>query len=98
MGLPLASLQRVLEAFGFARPEPGDAVVEAERPVAALMGRAVELGFVDEVASVRFGNLYAEALRRIASVEVEVYHSGIEMPLLRSGLSEQQDHRAGPGG
>jgi adenylate cyclase len=90
VGLPFEALQRIVEAFGFARPEPGDAVVEAERPVALVMGRAVALGFVDEAASVRVGNVYAEALRRIASVETEVYHSGIEMPLLRSGLGEQR--------
>jgi hypothetical protein len=29
VGLPVESLQRIGEAFGFARPEPGDAVVEA---------------------------------------------------------------------
>jgi adenylate cyclase len=90
VGLPFGSLQRIMEAFGFARPEPGDAIVEAERPVAALVGRAVAVGLVDEAASVRFGNVYAEALRRIASVEVEVYHSGIEMPLLRSGLGARR--------
>ncbi len=88
--LPFESLQRIVEAFGFARPEPGDAVVAAERPVASLMGRAMELGFVDEATSVRFGNVYAEALRRIALVETEVYHSGVEMPLLRSGLGERR--------
>ena len=38
----------------------------------------------------RIGNLYAEALRRIALAETEVYHSGIEMPLLRSGLGERR--------
>jgi hypothetical protein len=90
VGLPFESLQRIMEAFGFARPEPGDAIVEAERPIAALVGRAVAVGLVDEAASVRFGNVYAEALRRIASVEVEVYHSGIEMPLLRSGLGARR--------
>jgi adenylate cyclase len=90
VGLPFEALQRIVEAFGFAGPEPGDAVVEAERPVALVMGRAVALGFVDEAASVRVGNVYAEALRRIASVETEVYHSGIEMPLLGSGLGERR--------
>jgi adenylate cyclase len=90
VGLPLPSLQRIVEAFGFARAEPEDAVVEAERPVAALMGRAVALGFVDEAASVRAGNVYAEVLRRIALVETEVYHWGIELPLLRSGLGERR--------
>jgi adenylate cyclase len=90
VGLPFESLQRIVEAFGFARPEPGDAVVAAERPVAQLMGRAVALGFVDEAASVRFGNVYAEALRRIAAVEAEVYHTGIELPLLRSGVGPRR--------
>jgi hypothetical protein len=32
VGLPFESLQRIVEAFGFARPEPGDAIVAAERP------------------------------------------------------------------
>jgi adenylate cyclase len=90
VGLPLALLQRIVEAFGFARPEPGDAVVAAERPVAQLMGRAVALGIVDEAASVRFANVYAEALRRIAAVEAEAYHSGIELPLLRSGIGPRR--------
>ena len=90
VGLPLEALQRIVEAFGFARPELGDAVVAAERPVAVVMGRAVALGFVDAAVSVRVGNVYAEALRRIAAVETEVYHSGIEMPLLRSGLGERR--------
>jgi adenylate cyclase len=90
VGLPFDALQRIVEAFGFARPEPGDAVVAAERPVALVMGRAVALGFVDEAVSMRVGNVYAEALRRIAAVETEVYHSGIEMPLLRSGLGERR--------
>lgn len=90
VGLPFEALQRIVEAFGFARPEPGDAVVAAEHPVALVMGRAVALGFVDAAASVRVGNVYAEALRRIAAVETEVYHSGIEMPLLRSGVGERR--------
>src|SRR4029453_10713855 len=72
-GLPMEGIAKAIRAgplsFGFARPEPGDGVVAAERPVAALIGRAIKVGLVDEAASVRFGNLYAEALRRIAAVE-----------------------------
>jgi adenylate cyclase len=88
--LPFHALQRIVEAFGFARPEPGDAVVAAERPVALVLGRAAALGFVDQAVSVRVGNVYAEALGRIAAVECEVYHWGIEMPLLRSGVDERR--------
>jgi adenylate cyclase len=54
------------------------------------MGRAVRLEIVDEAAARRVGNVYAESLRRIAAVENEVYHSGIEMPLLRAGHDQRR--------
>src|SRR6266511_1168557 len=78
VGLAVESLQRIVAAFGFARPEPGDAVIEAERPIASLIGQAVGLGIVDEATAMRVGSVYAEALRRVAAVENEIYHSGIE--------------------
>jgi class 3 adenylate cyclase len=65
-------------------------VVEAERPIATLMGRAIRLGAIDEATAVRLGSMYAEVFRRAATAENEVYHSGFEMPLLRSGLDERQ--------
>ena len=88
-GLSIDSLQRIVEAFGFARPEPGDLVAEGERPIAVVMGEALARGIVDEVTAVRLAHVYAEALRRIAAAETEIYHSGIEMPLLRSGIGER---------
>ena len=89
-GIPFESLRSVLEAFGFPRREPGDVVAETERPAALFMGQAITLGFVDERGAVRFGNVYAEALRRVAAVETEAYHAGVEMPLLRSGLTQSE--------
>ena len=90
VGLSFEALQRLVEAFGFARPEPKDVVVEAERPIALLAGRVVELEIVDEAGLSRLGHVYAEAFRRIALAETEVYHSGVEEPLLRSGLGESR--------
>ena len=90
VGLSFEALQRLVEAFGFARPEPKDVVVEAERPIALLAGRIVELEIVDEASLARLGHVYAEAFRRIALAETEVYHSGVEEPLLRSGLGESR--------
>lgn len=90
VGLSFEALQRLVEAFGFARPEPKDVVVEAERPIALLAGRIVELEIVDEAGLARLGHVYAEAFRRIALAETEVYHSGVEEPLLRSGLGESR--------
>ena len=90
VGLPFDALQHVLEAFGFARPGPEDLVLETERPIAHLIGQAVSMGIVDVGAAIRYGMVHTEALRRIAAVQNEVYHSGVEMPLLRSGLSERE--------
>jgi len=90
VGLSFEALQRLVEAFGFVRPEPEDVVVEAERPIALLAGRIVELEIVDEAGLARLGHVYAEAFRRIALAETEVYHSGVEEPLLRSGLGESR--------
>lgn len=89
-GVPFGALKPVLEAFGFPSREPGDLVAETERPVATLMGQAIALGFVDDRGAVRFGNVYSEALRRIAAVETEAYHAGVEMPLLRSGATQSE--------
>jgi hypothetical protein len=55
VGLSFEALQRLVEAFGFARPEPKDVVVEAERPIALLAGRIVELEIVDEAGLARLG-------------------------------------------
>ena len=89
-GLPFESLRRLVEAFGFTRPEPEDVVVDAERPIALLAGRLAEHEIVDAAALTRLAHVYAEAFRRIALAETEVYHSEVEVPLLRSGLGESR--------
>jgi class 3 adenylate cyclase len=89
-GIPFETLRVVLEAFGFPPIQPSVVVTQTERPIALLMGQAISLGFVDEHGAVRFGNVYAEALRRIAAVETEAYHAGVEMPLLRSGATQSE--------
>jgi class 3 adenylate cyclase len=86
VGLSFETLRSVLTAFGFPPPEADDAVVLAERPIAQLCGRAIGLGMIDERGAVRFGSMYAEVFRRAAAYETEIYHEGVEMPLLRSGL------------
>jgi len=88
-GLSFESLRSLVEAFGFVRPEPEDVVPQAERPIVLLAGRLAELE-VDEAALARLGHVYAEAFRRIALAETEVYHTGVEVPLLRSGVGESR--------
>src|SRR5262245_13399778 len=90
IGVPLASLQAILEAFGFSSLEADDVVLETERPIAHLIGQAMSLGIIDLRRATRYGAAHTEALRRLAAVQTEIYHSGVEMPLLRSGVSESE--------
>ena len=90
IGIPFETLNALLTAFGFTRSQPSDMVVEAERPIASLMAEVIRLGVIDEQAAVRLASVYVEALRRLAAAESEVYHAGVEMPLLRSGLGENE--------
>jgi adenylate cyclase len=90
VGLPLGSLRAILESFGFSSLGADDVVLETERPIAQLIGQAMSMGIVDLRTATRFGAAHAEALRRIAAVQTEIYHSGVEMPLLRSGVSESE--------
>jgi adenylate cyclase len=90
VGLSFEALRAIVTAFGFPPPRPGDRVVEAERPIASLMGKLIRFGAIDEPTAVRLGSIYAEVFRRAATAENEVYHSGFEIPLLRSGLDERQ--------
>jgi adenylate cyclase len=87
-GVALESLQAILGAFGFSSLGVDDLVLETERPIAHLIGQAMALGIIDVRTATRFGAAHAEALRRVAAFQTEIYHSGVEMPLLRSGVSE----------
>lgn len=88
IGVPFPTLRRALEAFGFTRPEPTHLVGDDARAVASLIGRALAIGIVDEVTTIRLGHFYAESLRRIALAETEIYHARIEMPLLDAGAAQ----------
>ena len=94
VGLPFETLGAIVTAFGFSPPQPDDPAVEAQRPIASLMAKVIEMGVIDEVAAVRLGSLYAEIFRRAAAAENEVYHEGFEMPLLRAGEGERRSMEA----
>lgn len=89
VGLTFETLRTIVTAFGFSPPHPSDVVVEAERPIALLMGKAIELDVINEQAAVRLASIYVEVFRRVAAAENEVYHAGMEMPLLRAGMGDR---------
>jgi hypothetical protein len=90
LDLSVEITQRIVEAFGFSRPQPEDPVTDGELDTIRLLARALDAGVIDVATTVRFGAVYADTMRRAAAMENEVYHSGFEMPLLRTGHAQPQ--------
>jgi adenylate cyclase len=89
LGLPMGLLRRAYEAVGFAPPEPDDLVREDDLEVLPAIQAAVAAG-IDEDATVRALRVFGDSLRRIAQTQNRLFHSRIELPLLRAGLSQRQ--------
>jgi adenylate cyclase len=87
--LPMALVQRVHEASGLGRPQPGDPIhpLDRDRLGGAQLGRMLGL---DDGVLIRIARVYGENLRRIAQAEPEFYHDHVEAPLLASGMDERQ--------
>jgi adenylate cyclase len=87
--LPMALVQRVHEASGLGRPQPGDPIHSLDRDLlgSAQLGRMLGL---DDGVLIRIARVYGENLRRIAQAEPEFYHDHVETPLLASGMNERQ--------
>jgi adenylate cyclase len=88
-GISLELLQAIHESNGYARPEPDDPVREDELDQVTLMRMTLEAG-VDPGAVERQIRVWGESVRRIAEADSNFYHTQIEIPLLRSGMSEAQ--------
>ena len=88
-GLDLEVLQAIRESMGFARPEPDDPVHEEELDLIPVVTVALEAG-ADPVAVERLVRVWGESMRRITEAAATFYHAQIEVPLLRSGMSEAQ--------
>ena len=89
LGLPMALLRRGYEATGFAPPEPEEPVREDDLELLPAIQAALAAG-IDEDATVRALRVFGDSLRRIAETQNQLFQSKVELPLLRSGLSQRQ--------
>ncbi len=89
-GVDVDFLQRWLEATGWPPADPEDRMRHDELEVVPLIQGAWNTGIRDDAMLVRIGRVIADALRRVAQAEAEVYHAKLEMPLLAAGLSQGQ--------
>jgi adenylate cyclase len=88
-GVSLELLQAIRESMGFARPESDDPVHEELLDSLPVLKVALEAG-ADPLAIERLVRVWGESMRRISEASSSFYHTQIELPLLRSGMSEAQ--------
>ena len=87
--VPLALVQGIHQATGFAPPEAGDRAGEDD----VTMLEVAELfrgAGVDDDATLRLLAVYADSVRRIAKAEADYYEANIERRLRATGLDERQ--------
>jgi adenylate cyclase len=88
-GVPVAFLQAVHQALGFAPPDPGARAGEDDLTMLDVAELFRGAGVSDD-ATLRLLTAYADSLRRIAKAEADYYEANIERPLRRGGLDEPQ--------
>jgi adenylate cyclase len=87
--VPLAFVQAVHRALGFAPPDPADRAGEDDLTMLDLAELFRGAGVSDE-ATLRLLAVYADSLRRIAKAEADYYEANIERRLRARGLDERQ--------
>jgi len=86
LGFSLDFVLALEESLGKVRPDPADAAPDDLPAMLEMPGVAFDAG-VDIQTHLRLVRVYADALRRIAETEGDVFHRLIELPRLESGLS-----------
>ena len=85
----LAFVQRLHEAIGFLAPR-GDELARADDPTMVGLAKIFTSIGVSEAGVLRLFRVYADALRRIAQAEAELFESEVEGRLRSAGLDERQ--------
>ena len=85
-GIPVELLMVIREAVGFAEPQPEDRLRENELQIVPLVEAQISQGFRLTVIE-RWLRVYGDSLRRIAETEVDWWHTEVELPLLKSGMT-----------
>jgi adenylate cyclase len=88
-GVDLELLQVLRESIGYARPGPDERVRQDELDCVELVKMGIAAG-ADPAAMERQVRVWGENVRRIAEADSNFYHTQIEVPLLKSGMSEAE--------
>jgi adenylate cyclase len=75
--------------MGFARPQAGDPVHEETLEWIPVLQVVLEAG-VDPLAVENLVRVWGESMRRLSEASASFYHTQIEVPLLRKGMSDSE--------
>jgi adenylate cyclase len=87
VGVPLEFVLAFEEALGRVRPAPNDPAPSDLEALLEAPRVAIDAGVIDDRTHLRLIGVYADALRRIAETEGDVFHRLIEVPRLEAGMS-----------
>jgi adenylate cyclase len=87
VGVPLEFVLAFEEALGKVRPAPNDPAPSDLEALLEAPRVAIDAGVIDDRTHLRLIGVYADALRRIAETEGDVFHRLIEVPRLEAGMS-----------
>jgi class 3 adenylate cyclase len=87
--VPESLVERLHESIGFEPPNPHDRAGEDDLALLDVMELFRSVDVPDE-AVVRLFAVYADALRRLAKAEAELYETNIEERLRSSGMNERE--------
>jgi adenylate cyclase len=88
-GLSMDVIEAIHEAIGLPSPSEDELVREDDAAMFPMAQLALGLG-LDTTVLGRVLRVYGENLRRIAQAEPDFYHTYVELPLIRSGMTEMQ--------
>jgi adenylate cyclase len=88
-GIDLDLLRILREAMGFARPQADDPVHEEALAWIPVLRVVLDAG-VDPVAVESLVRVWGESIRRLSEASASFYHSQVEVPLLRKGMSDSE--------
>ena len=92
-GVPVAFLQALHQALGFAPPEPGDQAGEDDATMLDIAELFRGAGGGDD-ATLRLLAVYADSLRRIAKAEADYYETNIGGASAPPASTSAADHSA----
>jgi adenylate cyclase len=88
-GAPGSLVERLHQSIGFEPPQPHDRAGEDDLALLDVLDLFAGVG-VPEDAVVRLFAVYAEAMRRLAKAEAELYEANVEERLRTSGMTERE--------